>query len=1158
MIRPGVTCILTAVFICLLLPAGNVAYSAEHSSSPSKLHERPPEQEVFLSFNYRNLFEKVIIAYYEDGKYYLPLSEIFNTLKIPYEVNTSRLSMSGSYLDPENDYQFDFANYTVSLDSKGSFSYNSSRMLVTELDYYVELEVLSEVFDLNFTVDLNNLLLQLQTPEVLPIVREQKRAEMRRKSELFEVRQNFYPLEYDRDRDLLGGGFLDYSLSANLNESSNYYTYNFDLGTEVLGGDLQGSAFGSYSDDFSTFTTNNLRWRYVMRNNRNLTQIYAGQTNSDGLINRSFTGIRLTNEPIEPRFLYDSYEIEGRVEAGSEVELYYNNALYDYKRVTDTGQYRFLAPLTYGTSRLQLRIYGPDGRITEREERIQIPFNFLPEGEFSYHLNAGRLDNTIFGSTRESNIVQGDFAYGISGWLTQKAGIEYFNEFRDQTPLLYSSTSARIQDEYLLNLDIAPNAFYRVSGNVVYPNSASWGINYTYFTERGIYNPLGNESQVSGNVFIPFRLSEIPFNLRLTGSYAVKEPLNNSTYTIDLNSRINRLNLRLSYRDREFGRFNFYPGSNSSLSASATYLVSRRSEIPWYLQNTFISGSLEYNPGISSFEEAELQVSRSVFDKGRLQASFSRNFLGDFNYINVGLTVDFNAFRSTSTARNIRRETSFTQNIRGSVGFDDFHKEVVLSNRQQVGRSATSLRLYVDSNNSGSFDEGDDVIDDEAVRIGKAGVTTTSKNGILRFSQLQAYHRINMEINESAIRNPLLIPRTEQFSIVTDPNQYKPINIPFYVSGVIEGRVRRQNANGEQTASGIRLLLKAEDGDFEREIQTFSDGSFYAYEVPPGNYSLEVDSTQLQFLDARTEPDILSFEVESLADGDFVEGLRINVVPKTAVPDTDTLNTDSETAREEKPETENKKLFYQVQMASYATPGFTLRAVGWAEELFPEAFHIRYNPYTNLYAVRTTAMTDKKKALQKYSQFIKSRFREPAIVVSDDSAGSSRDLYPGYAVLLGTLESQSKAEKFAEQVAEITGYTTEIHFNESENIYSVRSKIFENREEAVVLAQDLYRRSLSSQNEFSLVRVNNEDITGLRFEYAIEVTGLSDNTARDYYNLIRDRSMVPESSRLDVTDSTIRIDGIPSWNRTIQIKRQLEALMKEGMPVIYLKQYSTK
>ncbi|NGP76957.1 hypothetical protein G3570_09955 [Balneolaceae bacterium YR4-1] len=1129
----------------------------EHSPSSSKLHELPTEQEVFLSFNYRNLFEKVIIAYYEDGKYYLPLSEIFNTLKIPYEVNTSRLTMNGSYLEPENSYRFDFANYTVSLDSRGSFSYTSSQMLVKEMDFYVELEVLSEVFNLNFTVDLNNLLLQLQTPEVLPIVREQERAERRRKAELQEVQQNFYPLEYDRDRDLLGGGFLDYSLSANLNESINFYTYNFDLGTEVLGGDLQGSAFGSYSEDYSNFTTNNLRWRYVMRNNRNLTQIFAGQTNSDGLINRNFTGIRLTNEPIEPRFLYDSYEIEGRVEAGSEVELYYNNNLYDYKRVTDTGQYRFLAPLTYGTSRLRLRIYGPDGSITEREERIQIPFSFLPKGEFSYHLNAGRLNNAIFGSGSESNIVQGDFAYGISSWLTQKAGIEYFNEFSDQTPLIYSSTSARVLDEYLFNLDIAPNAFYRISGNVVYPNSASWGINYTYFTGRGIYNPLGYESEVSGNVFVPFRLSEIPFNLRVTGNYAVKEPLDNSTYTIDLNSRINRLNLRLSYRDREFGRFNLSPGTNSSLAASATYLVSRKPEIPWYLQNTFISGSLEYNPGLSTFEEAELQASRSVFDKGRLQASFSRNFLGNFSYINVGLTIDFNSFRSTSTARNIRRESSFTQNIRGSVGFDDFNNDVVLSNRQQVGRSATSLRLYVDSNNSGSFDEGDDVINDEAVRIGKAGVTTSSKNGILRFSQLQAYHRVNMEINESAIKNPLLIPQIDQFSIVTDPNQYKPINIPFYVSGVIEGRVRRLNTNGEQTAPGIRLYLRSEDGDFEREIQTFSDGSFYAYEVPPGNYSLQVDSTQLQFLDARTEPEILSFEVESLAEGDFVEDLRINIVPKTATSSPDTSKTDPETTQEN-PITEKQDLFYQIQMASYATASFTLQAVEWAEELFPEAFYIRYNPNANLYGVRTAVMTDKKRALQKYAQFKESRFNEPAIVVSRDSAGSSRNLYPGYAVLFGTLKTQAKAEDYAQQVAQITGYESEIEFIESDTIYSVRSKTFENRDDAVAVAQDLYRRSISSESKFSLVRVGENEISGLRFEYAIEVTGLSGNTVREYQNLIRDRRIIPESTRMEITDSTIRIEGISSWSRTVQTKRQLDRLLKEGMPVIFLKQYNAE
>lgn len=1155
MSKTGAKKSLQALSICLFLCC-SISVSAvgnPDSAPPLFVTQYSDQQEVFLSFNYRNLFEKVIIAYYEDGKYYLPVVEIFSSLKIPNQVNSGELTLEGSYLEPDNRFRFNFRNYRVSLDSKGVFEYDATQMQVKELDFYVQLEVLAEVFELNFTVDLNNLLLQLQTPHVLPIVEEQQRAERRKKQELLSVEQNYYPLVYDRERDMFGGGFLDYSLSANLNETSNFYNYNFDLGTEVLGGDLQGSAFGSHSEDFSNFTTSNLRWRYVLRNNEKLTQIFAGQTNSDGLIGRNFTGIRLTNEPIEPRFLYDSYEIEGRAVAGSEVELYYNNALYDYKRVTDTGQYRFLAPLTYGTSRLRLRIYGPDGRITEREERIQIPFSFLPKGEFSYHLNAGRLDNTIFGSGRESNIVQGDFAYGISNWLTQKAGIEYLNEFSGQSPLIYGSTSARLLDDYLLNLDVAPSAFYRFSGNVVYPSSASWGLNYTYYTGNGIYNPLGNDQEISGNLFFPFQVAEVPFNIRLIGNYAAREPVDNTSYNIDLNSRINRLNIRLSYRDRKFGRLSLEPGNSSSLSASGTYLISRSPEIPRYLQNTFISGRLDYNPGIGSFEQVEVQASRSIFDKGRVQASVSRNFIGDFNYFNVGITIDFNALRTTSTIRNSRNQSSFTQNIRGSIGYDDFNKDIVLSNRQQVGRSAASLRLYVDANNSGSYDEEDDIIDEEAVRIGRAGVVSTSKNGILRFSQLQAYHRVNMEINQAVIQNPLLIPQLDKFSIVTDPNQYKPINIPFYVSGVIEGRVQRLTQNGEQAASGIRLFLKAKDRNFEKEMQTFSDGSFYAYEIPPGDYTLEVDSTQLSFLNARTEPDLLEFKVQSLAQGDFIDGLKIKIVPLEPIKEP--LVTKKDTVSEKEPEINKSELFYQIQLASYATADYAFMADKRAEDIFADAFYLRYNPLADLYALRSAPLPDKDKAVARMHSILDSPFNEPAIVVSRDTAYSSGDLYPTYAIELGRLQERSEAENNAAEINKVSGIDTEIIQIENEEGYLVRSKGFNSREEAAYHLSEIRKTSLSEKASFTITEMSKETISSLAFNYSIQISPLDESTAREYLNLIKDRSLLPEPLTIEVKNNSLLIKGLPTWRQTITLKRTLEDLLSKGTPIIILEQY---
>ena len=1106
------------------------------------------QQEVFLSFNYQNLFEKVVVAYYEDGNYYLPVSQIFSNLKIPHRVDNQNLVIEGTYLDPDNRFRFDFRRYRVTLDSEGTFQYDASEMMVKELDYYVRMNVLGEVFDLNFSVDLNNLLLQLQTPNVMPVVEEYERARRRQKQERATIARDYHPLEFGRDREVFGGGFFDYSLSSIFTGEENSYTYNLSLGSEILGGDLEGSAFGSYTNNFSSFTTNNLRWRYVMRDNEYLTQLYAGQTRSDGLINRNFTGLRLTNEPIEPRFMYDSYEIEGTAPIGSEVELYYNNNLYDFTRITDNRQYRFLAPLTYGTSRLRLRIYGPDGRIREREERIQIPFSFLPKNEVTYHLNAGKLDNTFLGTTRETYIAQGDVAYGISNWLTQKVGVEYFNEFTDQTPLLYSSTSARLSDEYLLNMDLAPNAFYRLSGNVIYPSSASWGLNYTYYDDSRIYNPVGNEQEFSANAFVPFTIAEQPFNIRFFGDYGRNPARDNVSYNVDLNSRVDRFNVRLSYRDRQFGDFSLAPSDNSELSASATYLISRTPNIPRYLQNTFVSGRIDYNTGNGTFREAEIQASRSIFEKGRLQASFARNFAAGFNYFNLGLTIDFSGFRSTSTARNVRNRSSFTQNIRGSIGYDDYNRDFVFSNREQVGRSATSLRLYVDANNSGTYEEGEDVIRDEAVRISRAGVMSSSGEGILRFSQLQAYHRINMEINQSAIKNPLLVPELEQFSIVTDPNQYKPINIPFYTSGVISGKVFRLRDGERSPLSGLRVYLDAKDGSFSREMQTFNDGAFYAYEVPPGSYNLYVDDKQLQFLDAVSQPDTMDVQVEALAEGDFVEGLNFTVIPRQ---DSTEKRKPIIGERKESPSdsamTDRNPTYYKVQLASFRTlPKSRAVALNAGNRLGDTFSEIR-NTNTELYAIRSGPIADRKEAIDKIVDYHGKNYENAALVILDRRITKAVSEPATVSIRLGQFETMEAADNFVQRITPKLGSELGVNYDSEIQRYTVylNEQIESNddldRQLEALRADSALQNVAVEKQETNPLFLGQERKRAMDFTFQLQLTGditMDDRSLKKVIESYTDLTL----RKLDGVENGLIVGDMVSWSKVTALQEQLSAL----------------
>ncbi|MDX1586684.1 MAG: carboxypeptidase-like regulatory domain-containing protein, partial [Balneolaceae bacterium] len=425
------------------------------------------------------------------------------------------------------------------------------------------------------------------------------------------------------------------------------------------------------------------------------------------------------------------------------------------------------------------------------------------------------------------------------------------------------------------------------------------------------------------------------------------------------------------------------------------------------------------------------------------------------------------------------------------------------------------------------------------------------------------YHRINMTINKANIKNPLLVPDLDEFSIVTDPNQYKPINIPFFVSGVIEGRVTRLTPNGRQPLAGLRLYLDQQDGPFEKEMQTFSDGSFYAYEVPPGDYTLRVDSTQLAFLEARARPDKINFEVETTAEGDFVENLNFSILPRDTTGLIVEKRTEEDTVRPDTTKTKQLEAMdpyhYQVQMASYASADWAQRADGRAEQLFPgENFFIRYNPVADLYGLRTPPLGTRQQAIDHALRFMKSDFKEPAIVATKDTTLTSTDLYPKFVIVLDTVDTQSRAQASARRFEEAGRLETRIMATPDSARFVIQSFPFSSRQKALLTLGDI--RNLNMQPDpdrsYAVIEQSHSGMTGLTFAYTVEIVGLNKKEALQLYDLISgEEDFMPKGATLEREGRRISFEGINSWKNTIALKRRLDKVLVVGTPVIIMRQF---
>lgn len=850
------------------------------------------EDELLMSFTYPSVGRVFVLSIYDHDsrQMYLPVTEVFRMLGINMKVDRISGTISGIYLLGGKQYLIDFSELRVKV-GNSERAYSAGEMEQREMDYYMTLNVFEDMFGMVFTYNMNNLSISLETTHIMPVVDKVRREEARKRIQQLNLGQTFYPLEYNRERSVFRAGFLDYNIGVASSMEELQQDYNFQLvgGIEALGGELRVSNSFGHSADLGWFNRyGNVNWRYSVRDLNTFSSVQLGQLSTRGLQSQQINGFAITNNPIEPMQLYGQSVFDGTTQPDSEVELYLNNELIDFTVSDAQGYFRFNVPLRYGTTNMRTQVYTRDGRLLVNEKAILVPFNFVPEGRLIYNIQGGYVFNDgNFRNYGESRAANADVSYGISNWLTTKAGME-FNDVDLERPTVYGSATARLFQEYLLNVDLAPNFFYRAQSSAVFSSNHSYSVAFTYYEGMSRYNVRGAEYQFQANVYSPLPFRFLNSGIRLSIDHAKLSGLGETRFRSDIFSQLGPVNLRVNYSDRLLLSHSGYDLIGGLFSGSLTYQFNRRSGFHM-LNGSFLRGTVMYNRLLKSVQQYDIQLSRAVMGTGQFLIGFTRLTASSQSFLQVGLSIDMGGkMRSATTGRSNFRSTNIVQNFRGSVGYDDHFNALHVIDRQQVGRAGASIVLFIDNDNDGRFSEEDEIIPYAALKLDRPALMRVEKDGIIRLSQLLGNFRYNIEIDRSMIPNPLFVPEKDKFSFVADPNQFKVIEIPFYRSGVIEGSVFTKKGDKQEGIGGLRLQIQGKDSEYVNNIRTFRGGSFYAMDVPPGQYYVLVDTMQTDYLGAPRANGRLDFEVKATPSGDYVNDLKLilNIAPDRVDPPT--------------------------------------------------------------------------------------------------------------------------------------------------------------------------------------------------------------------------------------------------------------------------------
>ncbi len=861
-------------------------------SSKDLQAQQEPDGEAMLTFAYPSLGQAYVNVVFFDNVPYLPLGEVLSMLYIGNERTDNGKGLQGFFPTKNDKWLIDPLLGLVTIKGNRE-TLPADKFYMGEMDIFLHPDYFSRIFGLNFMVNFNALSLSLTAEHPLPIDERQKREAMRRKLQQSAANRqdSVAPLLYGRDRKLFAPGMLDYNFNYNYADAGQNLGILMNVGMELFGGDIQGLYSGTVQEGSLYSAFSGLRWRYVLPGgllpdeNVGMTGISVGQLNTTGLNNSvGLLGVGITNNPVIPRMKLDVFVIDGYTEPDSEVELLIGGQLVDFLRADDVGYYRFNAPITFGVVRLAIRIYTPQGEVKIEERQLQIPFTFLPKGFVTYNVQAG-IAETSLDSLDKELIGHADIAYGITNALTVRAGVDNGSVFGKELTYGVLGLSARILQQYLLNVDVLPDRYYQASASVFYANNTSINAQFTEFVPESEFNFVGQLREANINTFFPFKTFGKFSGFRLTGERQWYVSGFRTNFQTDFNTQIGRVVARINYRGRISGFNDNGTGQEppnifntfGQFTASATYTLKRDPSIPVFVRGMFFRGQFRYDTQFKAPNSYNFMLSQTLFKMGRLTMGYDKDIVRGKGQFQLGFLYDFRGLRTSTQFSASRNSYSMQQAITGSLGIDP-SGYILPDNRDQVTRSGVAVRLFIDSNENGVFDQGEMVVPAKAVRLDRSANMLLGSDGILRITQLQSYWKYQMEVDIHALPNPNLAPKVKRFTFVAEPNRYRNIDIPLYQTGIIEGFVVVDNGGKEEGLGGLRLVLeKLNDSEPLQLLRTFTDGGFYVFGLMPGKYRLYADPKQLEFMNVSSEPGILEFEIKALADGDYLENLNFKL-----------------------------------------------------------------------------------------------------------------------------------------------------------------------------------------------------------------------------------------------------------------------------------------
>ncbi len=819
-----------------------------------------------------------IDAIYGNNKLlFVNVADLFNTLDIQCIAAKDGNSLSG-FIEKESQI------YTINLNAKeikvGNKIIRTKNGLVKEIgSLYMESSLFDEAFGINLTFNYRALTLMLKSIFELPVLK-QLRIEKQRNNVAKIRGEVTADTVIKRDYHFLKPGNVDYSLGSYQiwNEPTNHLI-NLGIGSELFYGEADISV--NYNSQY-LFDNRQLfyLWRWVDNNKMLIKQAQLGKISNQTIsfINSPIVGGAIRNTPTTVRKASGYYTINDHTEPNWSVELYINNVLVDYTKSDASGLYQFKVPIVYGYTTLKLKFYGPLGEERTDERTMNVPYTFMPTGEFEYGLSGGVLEDTL-----SSRFCRAEFNYGVSRILTIGGGAEYLSSIPNSPWIPFATATFQPFSKMTINAEYAHGVKARGVMNLYFRKDALIEIDYAKFVEGQRATLFNAPEERKVKLSVPLKYRKLSGFTRFDYTQLVYKAFSYNQGNAMLSAYYQQFSTNISTQMNWIGNLQAYVISDLALS----YRMKKGLTIRPSVQYNFTDGNLV---------TCKLALEKYI-PRGNFALSYEKNVLYNDYFINFNFKYDLPFARTNLSASRSRTTTMTAESVQGSLAFGGGNGYVYGSNNSSMSKGGLLLYPFLDQNYNGKFDKGERMIKLSNVGIMGGRVIFNPKDSIVRIPDLNAFTNYLVEFQDNDLPNISWRFKKKVYQVLINPNQFKRIDVSVVALGEVSGMAY---INKEYGLKGLRRIAikihkkrprEQTDGGKFSEIEAVfaappvaqtlseSDGYIYYLGLEPGEYIARVDPMQLTNLRMTSTPEQIAFKISPSVEGDIVNGLDFVLTP---------------------------------------------------------------------------------------------------------------------------------------------------------------------------------------------------------------------------------------------------------------------------------------